>query len=1195
MIYRKNDLRCYKVIKKRAIVTLLFLIYILCVPATLMAQHAKISISVKNASLSDLLTEIEKKSNLRFSYLDNTLDTKKDVTLSVQNQEVEVFLREILKKKGLDFTRTGNTIAIRSIEVKEKQIQISGRISDTEGLEIIGATILEVGTTNGSVSDLLGEFSLNVKPGAKIQISYIGYKTVEKQITSAAKLNIVLQPDSKLIDEVVVLGYGGQQARSTLTTSISKVDSKAFENVAVANVGQSLQGNVSGLRVVNTSGRPGSQPQIVLRGGASIWGSSDALVIIDGIVRTLNDINPSDIESIQVMKDAASTAIYGARANNGVILVTTKRATEGSTSITYRFKGGANFVRESYDFLNAEEYIYWNRIGNKNRNVKGMPEARTLSAVNAAGGYGINNPNLYSVRYLTDDTRSLLNQGWKQMTDPFDGSSQLIFKDYSGQMKDAAFNNPAFTQDHYLSFTGGNNKANFVASIGYYDEDGQIKGTKYQRFTGNFNSSFKMRENFLVNAGAALNYVVIPDLWISESQFYYRSMSLWPTWNPFDEFGNPMAGTAVTGADGNPLYWKDRFLRSNKVRRTTYNLGATWTIIPELTLNVSSSFYFIDNEKQTFNKSFQIQTSATPNTVREATAVYTREFQQQYNATLTYTKSFAKKHNVNIMAGGEYYNFDKLFIDLAGNGAPTDDIPTLNAAPNRTKAESTEWGHRIMSGFGRLTYDFDRKYLFSAVLRCDGISRLSGDNRFGLFPGVSAGWNLHEENFFKNLSVSKVLSTVKPRISYGTNGNVSGLGDYDVQGLYGSQTQYNGQQSYLNTSIINPGLRWESSATIEAGLDIGFLDNRINFILDYYSRKTHGMITNLALPGYTGFSTFKGNLGSLLNSGVEAEVKVFILRNPKGFSWDVSANIASVKNKILKLPENGNENNRIGGVEVWDPKQGKKVWIGGLQEGQKPGKLYAYRQERILRDWDDVTASAGNRIDKIANLYGPTLWNAMSDADKKGKQPIEPGDVLWADLDNNGIINELDREEVGSFVPKITGGFSTNLSYKAFSLAARFDFSAGHTIYNDLLARSLGQMSGAFNVVTEVKNSWTTENPDTDISRFYYADQQSKRNFTRANNAGALANGNNSRYYEKGDYISLRELTFSYMLPKAWISKISMTKASIYLTGQNLFYLTKYSGSSPEPVVLGNSNTQGMDSGRYPVPRTVLLGLSVSF
>ena len=1066
---------------------------------------------------------------------------------------------------------------------------ITGVVKDDAGEAIIGESVVEAGTSHGTITDFDGKFSLTVAKASKLIVSYIGYKAQTITLGNESHYNIVLKEDSELLDEVVVTGYGGSQKRATLTTAISKLDDAVLDKAAFSNVGQSLQGSVTGLRVINKSGQPGSDPDITLRGGATITGSnSRALIVVDGIVRnSMSDINPSDIASIQVLKDAASTAIYGARANGGVILIETKTGKEGKASVNYKFKIGTSFARKGYEFSNAEDYIYYNRIGYKRAG---------RSDVDTQAGYGIGN-GLYDIRYLTDANAHLKNEGWLSMNDPFYEGKTILYKDYAGQLDDAVFNNSALTQDHYLNITGGNEKGTYSSSLGYFKEDGQIKGTGYERFNGAFNGSYKVLPFLVVKAGTTYSWSTQPELWIGTYEMFYRTRSQRPTWSPWLPDGSPASGLGT--GDGNPDYYRDKLTSKNSTTKATYDMGFTLDILPKkLVLRGNTSLYQYDWQREKFNKSYQTQTSSTPEKSRQAEAYIQKYTQVQLNGTLTYTDTFAEKHNLDAMIGTEYFTYNQFDFEARTQGSPTDDIPTLNAGSDRTYTSSSKTAYRILSGFSRINYNYDMKYLVSFVARYDGISKLK-DNRWGFFPGVSVGWNVMEEDFWKDSKISDVVSNLKPRLSYGVNGNVNGIGNYEVYGAYGqvSSKNYGGLSGFYNSGLVNTGLRWEQSQSFEAGLDIGFMNNRLGFILDYYSRTTKDLLTQQALPGYTGFGSIMTNMGSLRNYGFEMEARANILNNPKGLTWDVTANLSSVANKIVKLPYNGNENNRVGGYEVATGRKNadgtyETKWIAGRQEGGKLGELVAYKQNHIFKDWDDVKQHANNRIDEVANLYGPGM--ASQYAGKPGWKAIEPGDVYWDDINGDGVINGYDRQVVGNVFPTVTGGFSTTLGYKGISMYARFDYALGHTIYNDLAARSLGQYQGSFNIINEVQNMWSESNTNTDLPAFYYADQLSKKNITRSNNGTTAVDNNSSRFYEKGDYLALRELTLSYSLPKTLISKAGMTDASVYVTGQNLFYITGYKGTSPEPAV-DTTYGRGIDNGRYPTPRTLLFGLSVTF
>ena len=1069
-----------------------------------------------------------------------------------------------------------------------QSLTVTGVVLDNTGQTAIGATVVEEGTENGTITNLDGQFTLTVEKGSTLSISYVGFATQHVRVTSERQLKIVLEEDSELLDEVVVVGYGVKQKRSTMTTAISKMDQKVLQNAALSNAAQALQGTVSGLRVTNTSGAPGSAPTIVLRGGAGIESAGSPLVVVDGVVRSMDDINPSDIESIQVLKDAASTAIYGARANNGVILVQTKKGKAGHTQVSYKFKGGMNFARKGYEYMDAENYIRFGRLGR-------MYSGGSITDIDNTRGYGAaygaNNPNQYAIRYL-DGNESLLQEGWKQMTDPVTGR-QIVFKDYGTTLRDEVYKDPAFTQDHYLSFNGGSEKGTFAASLGYYSEDGTVKGTEYRRFSGTLNGNYKVLPILNIKGGVSFSTSTAPELYYDDmADLFERMQSMEPTWKPFFDDGSPNYGYGKR--DGNPLYWLDKLTNKNNTRKTTLNIGADLELIKDkLFLRENSSVYYEDYTRELFDKEYRDYWNV--NTERKASFDYQRTIQQQHSVQLEYTDTFKEDHNFSAMLGGEYFENQYTEYSGTGQGAPFDDIPTLNASGNENMtAYSYREGYRIASFFGRVTYDYKRRYLFTAVARYDGISRLS-DNRWGFFPGVSAGWNIHEEAFFHDSPLASVISTLKPRISYGINGNVNGINNYDVYGLYGQASgthPYNGVNGILNTAVINSQLRWEKSKSFEAGLDLGFLNNRFNLILDYYNRTTSDLLTDVNLPGYTGFDSFKTNLGTLRNSGFEVEGNLNLITNPKGFNWNFSFNASYVFNKIVKLPDNGNENNRQGGSQVWDPATQQVIWVGGYQEGHTLGDIYAYQQVKILRDENEVAQLAGNRIDMIAGLYGPNVSEA--DRQRYGlTKPIEAGDVLWADLNGDDVIDQLDRVKVGNIYPKWTGGFSTTLSYKNVSLYGRFDFAVGHTILNMVAMRSIGQSVGFKNIIADGLDCWTSENPDTDLPKSYYDDSTNKKNLYRDTAGSDITSVDNrsSRFYEKGDYLALRELTLSWKLPEKWVSKIHSNDVSLYITGQNLFYITGYSGTSPEaPLVY-----PGVDTGRYPTPRTVLVGASISF
>jgi len=1078
-----------------------------------------------------------------------------------------------------------------ALQVNAQVRKITGKVTSADGANpLTGVSVLIKGKAAVTQTLSNGSFALSVSDNDVLVLTYVGYQSQEIPVKGKETINVVLKPETQALNDVVVVGYG-TQTRKSITSSIGKIDTNVLSTAPRSNVGTALQGSVAGVQVVNSTGTPGSTPMILLRGGASINSPQAPLVVVDGVVRGLNDIPSEDIASIELLRDAASTAIYGARANNGVILITTKQGQAGKAQLSYKFTEGYNKQRDGYQYMGAKDYIYYNRLGNLN-------SGRTLAQVNASRGFGLltDAANLasFDIRSFTGGTPP---PGWDTVTDPYGGT--IMFKDHNGEISNLLFRNTQ-TQDHYVSLTAGTEKSKLFSSFDYYNEDGIIVGSTYKRYSGNINASFKLNPRLELTTGANFstsNQLGLPN---SEANTIYRSRALWPTFNPWLDSAKTMPNPGNGTTDGNPLYLLQKIQRINEVNQITANASLKYEILPGLYAKVSGVGYYYENLQQSFQDATQTyaQMFSTPpayTTTRPSSMYYYRYFQQQYNAILNYTHTFFGKHHLNAMVGSEFFGQKFLTMQVYGTNAPTDFISTANASTTFAAGNnySTKSQYAIVSGFGRIAYDYDQRYLLNLVAREDGVSNLAEKNRWGFFPGMSGGWNMHNENFYKNSAISKYITTLKPRISYGVNGNasLSSISAYGVQGTFGAQTNYDGVGGYLNTGIVNSGLQWEQSKTLDYGADIGILKNKVIIAADIYDRRTSNLLTSLPLPSFVGFGSVTTNLGTLQNHGYELTVTANIVKLPNSFTWDVSANISHNLNKVLKLPYNGNQNNRQGGLQVWDPKSGTLQWVGGIQEGHALGDIYAFKQVSIFKDAAEVQSVAGNRVDMIGSITGPNL------AAGKGGH-ITPGDVNWLDVDKNDTIDSRDQVYIGNIYPKYTGGFSTSFSFKNFSMYWRFDYAFGHTIYNDLVPRTLGNYQGTFNYIELQKRAWSPTNTITDIPKVYYADQVlgDKNNYTRSNNASANLNSENSRFYEKGNYVACREITLSYNFSRKQLSTIKiLSQARVYASLNNMFYITKFSGYSPEPPVNSSNQITGIYAGTYPTPRSIVIGAQVSF
>lgn len=1099
--------------------------------------------------------------------------------------------------------------SINGIETIQQENVCKGIVKDASGETVIGASVVVKGTTNGTITGLDGDFTLNnVKKGDIIEISFVGYTTQEIK-WNGNDLNVVLNEDTQTLEEVVVLAYGGKQLRSKVTNSIGKVKEDAMKNGMYSNPAQALSGAVSGVRVMQTSGNPGATPTIILRGGTDYNGSGSPLVLVDGQVRgSLSDINPEDIASMEVMKDAGATAIYGARANNGVILVTTKRGKEGKGQVNVKAKVGLNYYNNPYEFMNAGDYIWWMRTAYQRssqiyKDSQGQWQGITnLSSLGAASAYGTGNlyfdPStgkpldgnkdvraVWSTMKYTDDLAFLLNEGWQTMIDPVYGD-KLIYKNTDP----ASFNlkTPSLSQDYNINISGGNEKGNYYAGIGYNDSEGTAIGNWYKRLTFTFNGDYKV--NSWLTSSSSFNFADAKWYGLAPSsrgevEYFNRMLSLPPTFRGYNADGEMLLGP--NSSDGNQAYNLDKFKQDNNTDKFTMVQSFNIDIMKGLSLKLTANWYFSEEKYENFYQDY-LSSPGNMNTTRSTSASYGRTLDQTYNAVLNYDKQINKDHYVSAMLGTEYYDSYYKAFSASGSGAPTDDFGDLGLTSTAEGARNIDSSHsrqRILSFFGRVNYDYQSKYLVSLVLRQDGYSKLAKDNRWGLFPGISAGWVFGKEKFMEPLQ--NIVSFAKMRASYGLNGNVNGnwVGNYTVQGSYNT-SKYNGYTGYLLGSLPIPYLQWEKSQTFEIGFDFGFLENKINANMTYYNRQTENKYASIPLPSSSGISSITSNNGKLQNQGLELEF-AFKLLQTKDWKWDLNLNAAYNINKILELPDNGLENNRQNAYQVYTGKKlsdgtYEKKWVGGYQEGQRPGDIYAYLAEGIYKDYSEIPGnlidmSLGNNGSNNKLLYGPEAWEKLSDSEKSKGLPIQPGDVKWKDVNGDGIIDQYDKVKIGNTTPKWTGGITTNLTWKSLTLNARFDYALGFTVIDWKTPWIMGNMQGTYNTIEDTKQTWSPENPNGIYPMYTWADQLGKRNYARSS----------SMFMYNGNYLALRELTLSYRLPSLWVNKVGLSNVELSVTGQNLGYWTEADHMySPE-----NSDNYG----GYPLPRTVIFGVNVSF
>lgn len=1100
--------------------------------------------------------------------------------------------------------------------------RISGKIvAEDDNEPLVGVSVIVKGKSAGTQTNANGEFSIDATQNDVLMISSIGFIPQEIRVGSNTSLSLAMKTYASKLGEVVVVGYGTQR-RKEFVGSSTTVNPLTTKFTPSSNVGTALQGTVPGLTVQQTTGAPGSTPYIVFRGGTDFDGSGSPLVVLDGVVvPSLYGIDMNDVESIDVLKDAASTAIYGARAANGVIIVTTKKGKKGKTQVQYTLRRTSNYARSIGDqYLSAADYLRMNRLGIRARYLADSLDGNTAN-VNADKGqlngnwgwaFGANFPNpatgLYTTQRVTNANRQyLINPDWKLLVDPnpFNPSlmDSILYKEIDAKTREDMIMRTTSTIEHSLNFSGANEQGAFALGLNDLRDDGTIIGSQLKRLSMNFNGGLNVGRNlkltlntsaYTVNATAPYSDPGTVGLGVSALSattggLLQRFIGVAPT----VRYTNDTSGAILPGPNdvtlGNPAYWSTRFVNNNNEQRFSGSLNAEYTILPFLKFIAGGSGFLRYGNANNFTKAFIQGNGGSVNSNRPASFSNYRDIQYTYNGFLQFSKDF-NAHHVTVMAGGELTEYKRYTFSGSAQGAPTDLIPWLSASPSPTVINNSlaytggassnfQYWEKIASAISRLNYAYKDKYLLTGILRIDGSSRLSKDNFYGFFPGVSAGWNVQSEEFYRKSKLANYISTLKPRISYGVNGNLQSFGNsyFPTAQVYSSAGIYNGLGGTYAPSYINPDLRWERTNSLNFGADLGFLRNRINVTADYFIRNVFDKLASLTISAQTGFTGYTTNVSQLQNRGFELAVnaKLITPRKVNDISLDAGLSFYTVKSYAIKLPFNSLPSNRTGfgglnPLEVWDPANpGKTKFVRALIEGQRIGT-----DEVWAPKWAGIYTSAG-QLAKDANVYNSFLPYA----NKKLKQL---GDAQWYQVNPNDTIDSRQFVFVGRTTPKGTGSFYLNAGFKGLHLYTAFDYAYGFVMLNNEKLRGLSQVQGSQNGTKDILNTWTPNNPNASLPMFYWANQ--------GRNYATDASGNNppANMWEKGDYVMLREITLSYDFTRELLGKAFKNKVqgiSLFVTGSNLIYFTQYSGTFPE--------VGGFDNGRYPLPRRLTLGAQV--
>lgn len=1073
------------------------------------SQNAKVSIRMNNVKLDKILNEIENQTDYLFIY-NNQVDINKITSVKVKNEAVAQVLDRILSGTGINYELEGTHIiltteAIKDLHAQQQAKTVTGTVTDVSGEPIIGANIRIKGTTTGTITDIDGNFSIKAEPQSVIEVSYIGYLTQETVINNPKSIRFLLKEDTKTLDEVVVIGYGVQK-KADLTGSVANINTEKLNTQSNANIGQALQGKIAGVDIVSQGGAPGSGTRIMVRGIGTLNNASP-LYIVDGMyMNSIDHINPNDIASIDVLKDASSAAIYGSRAANGVIIVTTKEGsnTEGKPIIDLSVNLGISTASKFLDMLDA----------------KGWAEVTTIAR------QAIGKPAL-------DMATDLANK-------PDNDWQDIMFR-------------PALMQNYNLSVKGGGKYSTYYTGLGYFNQDGIVKGTNYQRYNIQSKNDYKRG---IFSAGTNLIISFSHDKPLHQELrggMIGTILQSVPTLEKYDDTRE--GGYGGTYGDvvniPHPLAIIDDNImdRYNENVKIFANLYAQIELFKGLKykLNLTPDFSF-ERYKNYLNKyDFGLAT----NSITQLTERQRRRRNILVENLLTFDRTFGE-HKISALAGYTYQDSRFRHIQAYGEGLPQG-LEEIDAATTNRSNEGNSWRSVLTSILGRVFYSYQNKYLFTATIRRDGSSKFGKNNRYGYFPSFSLGWNVAEEKFMENVHW---LDQLKLRGGYGVLGNQE-IDNYQYSSTITTGINYpdgNGGllQGAFPKNFANPDIKWEETAMTNVGIDFMAFNNRLSLTADYYVKNTKDILLTVPIPISSGGANDPiRNAGKIRNNGFEFNLGWMDQPNPD-ISYGINLIGSFNKNKVIAM---GSESGSIKGGST-----NQNITTSETKAGYPIGGYWLISTAGYFNSQEEVDAYAKDG--------------------KKIQPAAEPGDIKFVDANNDGVINDDDRVFQGSPFPDFTFALNGNMRYKNFDLSIGLQGVLGNKIYN-ATRQTLEDVTKGSNFLASCLDYWTPENKNASHPRLTWDDPN--RN-TRAES---------DRYLENGSYLRLRSVQLGYTFPQTWF-KGAIQHARVYINAENLFTITSYSGYSPD-VNADNANYRGFDNFIYPTNRTFMLGLNVTF
>lgn len=1039
------------------------------------------------------------------------------------------------------------------------QVLVKGTVKDNSGEGVPGASVQVKGTSQGTITDLDGKFAFSVpNKNATLVISFIGYVTVEQKVDTQKPMVITLREDTKTLDEVVVVGYQEVRKRD-LTGSVAKANISDLLSAPTASFDQSLGGRIAGVNVSSSEGMPGGQMNIVIRGNNSLTQDNSPLYVVDGFPvedpMIASSINQNDIESIDVLKDASASAIYGARGANGVIVITTKKGKIGQPKISYDGSFGIQHITKTIPMMDAYEFV--------KLQYEIQPDLVQKSTY----------LQLYNGKQWTlDDYRNIPQYNWQDE----------IFRS-------------AWMQSHNVSLTGGSEGIRYNASLSYYDQNGIVVNSNYKRMQGRMNTTINKKK---LRASMTVNYSRSITTGNSPSQNSYSGMN--------NLFYSVWGYRPVTSPDTPLSYLKDNLIdesvnisndyrfnpymdlmnayRKNYINNLQFNGYVEYEFIKGLKLKVSGGYTYDARKNDTFNNSKTRYGNPTSADKVNAEVSRTERLTWLNENILTYQTNIKKKHYMSMLVGISFQNSDSETYSFRTVKIPQEYesigmAGMSNGTPTTTTSLKTSWS--MMSFPMRFSYNFKSKYYATASFRADGSSKFRGDNRFGYFPSGSLAWSFMEEDFLSSLK--STIASGKLRVSWGLTGN-NRVGEYDTYAIYRRLKEKQGDYISLDStpsgvypfendltnvgvvplSLRNRKLKWETTEQWNVGLDLGLLDERIGITMDWYHKVTHDLLLNTPLVPSSGYFSAMKNIGKVRNQGFEFTLNTTNIKN-KNFTWTSNFNIALNKNKVLELAEN--QTAMLSSAKFDQNYNSQSSYIAKV--GYSMGTMYGFIYEGTYK-YDD--------FDKVGNNY-VLKRNVPHYTSENNTQPGMP---KYADLNGDGVIDDNDRTMIGNGLPKHTGGFTNNFTYKGFDMNIFLQWSYGNDVLNAnrLMFESSNNLARDLNQFASYANRWTPENPQSDIPRA--TNSGSNRVFS-------------TRVIEDASFLRLKTVTLGYSLPQLLTKKWGIDKARVYVAAQNIWTMTGYSGYDPEVSIREGALTPGLDFSAYPRAFSVSLGINLGF